>query len=140
MPKYTIKGMDKLIKDLSPEVYSEPLRDTFRVAGKLALAEAQKRAPKNLTGKLRGSLTEGGAGNILEVDGGTPPKWAKVGTDIANKGFRYPWALEASGKYHFRGRKGSTHGWFSKGFKAGLRDIGKVIKAFRDGVTAKWRS
>lgn len=140
MPRYNIKNLEKLLRNCDPELYSEPLRGVFRTAAKLALAEAQKRAPKSLTGKLRGSLQEGGAGNILDIDPASPPKWAKVGTDINNRGFRYPWALEASGKYHFKGRKGSTHGWFSKGFKAGLRDIGKVIKQFRQEVEGKWRS
>lgn len=136
---YQIKGMDKLLRNCDPSLYSDGLREFMRDAGKLALAEAAKRQPKPLSGKLSGSLHEGGAGNILEIDPSTPPRFAKVGTDVNNSGFRYPWAMEASGKYHFRGRKGATYGWFSKGIKAGIRDVKKLIKGLQDEINKKWQ-
>ncbi len=146
MPKVVVEGLEKAMKKLGPELYSDALREFWKDAATAVMSAAQNAAP-NDTGQLRGSLDIGGPGNVFEVARMNPPEWAKVGTDVNNKGFRYPWALQAGARYHFRadgadnsspGARKPTKGWFSEAFERAMGDIqsklGEMIKA----IAKRW--
>lgn len=69
-----VKGLEKVLQKLGPDLIAEPLRDFLNKAGQHVQSEAKERAPVD-TGRLRSSIT-------TEVDDGLPPLWAKVGSNV----------------------------------------------------------
>lgn len=146
MPKVVVEGLEKALKKLRPELYSDALRVFWKDAATEVMSSTQSAAPSD-KGALRGSLDIGGPGNVFEVARMNPPEWARVGTSVNNKGFRYPWALEAGARYHFRGSEGDnsspgarkpTKGWFSEAFKRALDDIQGKLRGMIAEIAKRW--
>lgn len=149
MPKVVIEGLEKAMKKLGPELYSDALRTFWRQAADEVMKETAQGSP-SATGKLKGSLDVGGPGNVFDVAHMNPPEWARVGTNVENKGFRYPWALEAGERYHFRsaleqqglskgGGKGpQTKGWFSEAFTRALGGVRQRLQPMIEAIAKAW--
>lgn len=147
MPKVAIEGLERLERKLGPELYSDALREFWRNAADVVMSATQAAAP-NDHGDLRGSLDVGGPGNVFEVGRMNPPTYALVGTNVERKGFRYPWALEAGNRYHFRspgadslGRatRQPTKGWFSKAFKGAMDGIRRQLRPMMNEIIKRWQ-
>lgn len=122
--KIDVEGADQLARKLNPDsLYEDPLRRLLDEARKVGEQKAHERAPRGITGRLD-------AGIDSELKPNAVPMHAIVSVEaIARDGFRYPFALDTSPKFHYRagalrttrrGRTGlvrggkPTKGWFTK--------------------------
>lgn len=100
-----------------------------------AKARAKARAPGSLGRHITSKLTTRGRTVEGIVSQGT----------VTNRGFRYPWALEASKKIRYRYRQGVrlgklTYHWFT-GAKSGIKGRMRFdLKAEAAGMRVWWRS
>lgn len=69
-----IKGLDRVVKALSPSLINKPLRRFWERSAEAVRGEARHLAPVD-TGKLRNSIA-------IEIDSNNPPQFAKVGTNV----------------------------------------------------------
>lgn len=104
-----VEGAELLAKRLDPDhLMGRPIGALLDEAARLGQKQASKRAP-NLTGQLA-------AGVRKELHGNATPPYALLSVPaVSHNGFRYGFALDASTRYHYRGRPNRpTKGWFSK--------------------------
>lgn len=113
MPKRTVlslrvEGAETLARKLDPDhLYNRPIGLLLEEAARLGQRQAQKRAP-TLTGRLA-------AGVRTQLHGSATPPYAVLTVEgVSRNGFQYGFALDASPRFHYRGRKRATKGWFSK--------------------------
>lgn len=66
-----VKGAQRILEELTPQLYADAMRRFFQRATIYVQGEARKRAPVD-RGQLRNSI-------ITEVDDATPPLYGKVG-------------------------------------------------------------
>lgn len=128
-----IRGLSKLTRNLAAD---HLLADTWRKAMERvtqeAESEAKDRAP-HLTGKLRASLTH-------RLDARPIPLYGVVTANAENKGFRYPFALDAGhrtpGRPHRRGV--TVKRWRRQSYMRGT--LIQLHYAGTGKSTAKWFS
>jgi len=119
--KITVEGLETLAAKLRPEgLYGRPLASLLEDATTLALALATKRAPVR-SGALAGSLRKELRGTVVDPYG-------VVSFAVANKGFRYGQALNASARYHYAASGGSV------GTGGKRRSGGKSTKKWFTGI------
>ena len=78
MITYEVKGLDALIKKVSPEILKQPMRDFFNKATIVIQNRARTNAPVD-TGTLRNSIQQ-------QVDPSDVPMWGKAGLLGASEG------------------------------------------------------
>ena len=117
--KITLGGADKILRQLHPdELWKHPVGRLLDEARERAEDLAHQRAPRGVGGQL-----DAGIGSELRAT--ADPPYALVKAEATADGFRYPYALDASDRYHYRagalGKKGRmtkgskpTKGWMSK--------------------------
>jgi hypothetical protein len=113
------------------------LKRVFEEMGTVGETRVQSRAPKGKTLQL-----VGGVSHVVEP--GRFPTFVKITADAANRGFRYPWALQASRKikYTRRGppRMGRpTRRWFTGAVPYLKRELRKRLGHLSGRVERKWR-
>lgn len=103
-----VEGAEMLARRLAPDhLLGRPIGTLLEEAAQLGQRQAGKRAP-TLSGRLAGGIR-----TSVHADVAGPYATVRV-QGIAHNGFRYGFALDASPRYHYRGRKAKTKGWFSK--------------------------
>lgn len=131
------KGLQEVIDALDPEIVNGPVNTMFRRSGILIVRKAKEHAPVD-SGRMRNSLA-------WKIEGANPPKRMKAGTNVNNRGFPYPIALDQSSRYHYRfggaggaGNVGQqTKGWFSvKAVEQQLEQIAKYVEQLGDDIVA----
>lgn len=128
MASVTIQNLDKVLANLDPAKARLPLRRFLTRASLVVQKQGKIYAPVK-TGRTRNSI-------YVQVGGAFPAMYGKIGTNVSHKGFPYPAALNASGKYHYRrgAHTGqSTLGWFtSKALNKSRPGIARWLKAFAE--------
>lgn len=118
----TIEGLAEVQRKLDPSVLLKPLEDFFKKAAIAVQSKARERSPFQY-GHLRSSIQYTASATRAEI-----------GTNITSRGFPYPGALDASGRYHYlRGpfSGGPTQGWFTK---HALKDAESQVMGYLDDV------
>lgn len=103
-----VEGAELLAKRLDPDhLMNRPIGALVEEAGRLGQKQAAKRAPSR-SGRLAAAV-------VTHSFARSNPPYATLSVAaVARDGFRYGFALDASQRYHYRGRKPATKGWFSK--------------------------
>lgn len=104
-----VEGAELLASRLAPDhLMGRPLDTLLDEAATIGQKQAEKRAPK-LSGQLAGGIRK-------ELHAAATPAFALVIAPpvTARDGFRYGFALDASPRYTYRGRRAKTKGWLSK--------------------------
>jgi hypothetical protein len=140
--KLTLEGAETLAAKLRPEgLYGRPVASLIEEATKLALQLATKRAPVR-GGALAGSLRKDLRGTVVDPYG-------VVSFAVANKGFRYGQALNASARYHYAAAGTSAGGkrraggkptkkWFT-GIPGLVRgQLARLLKRADAEIEAQW--
>jgi len=126
----SIDGMNRVLRKLGTTeggaIYAEPWTRALRSLVDEAQRDVRATAPQD-TGRLD-------AKTVGKLQASPIPKWGVVTTNATNRGYRYPWALEASNRYHYR--SGSRRGQTTKGYFARVRDElqGKVNRVLADAA------
>lgn len=139
---YDADDLAKLLRKTSPEILQQPLTNFFDRAGNAVLNSAKIEAPVD-TGRMRSSLGKGTTGGIWEQDKSQVPLWLKVGTNVNNQGFSYPFALDTDEKYHYRATRPDlqgqrTKGWFSGSLTRVKSQIRGFLQQLGSEIRAKW--
>ena len=114
-----IDGLERAIKNASPELLDKPLRNFFARATIAIQNRARQNAPVD-TGRLRSSIG-------TRVDSGNPPAWGEVGTNVQYAPYmEYGTGLFAEGP----NAKGDRH--FPPG---GALDVWAARHGFDSGFT-----
>lgn len=142
--RIVVKGVPELIKKLGPQLIAQPLHDFFESASYAVQTRAQRNAPVD-TGRLRTSITH-------EIDRGTPPLWAKIGTNVHYAPYMeygtgiFAEGPEAKGGMHWppggalepwAQRHGFESGWqvaYAIGRRGGLRPRRFLRNALKDST------
>lgn len=102
-----VEGVEVLANKLDPHrLYDRPVGALLDEAARLGQRQAAKRAP-NLSGRLSAAVR-------AESHATATPPYALLTANVSHGAFRYGFALDASPKFHYRGKKRATKGWFSK--------------------------
>lgn len=109
MIRVTVKGLDAAVKRLSPAALGKPVRRFLERAGEEVLGAEKDRSPID-EGRLVTSLGHGSPEGIWDMDSGQMPKSLWIGTNVQHEGFPYPAALDASPRYHYRGKAHAAAG------------------------------
>jgi len=140
-----LRGLDKVRAKLAAnDRLLRPWAAALAGAGDIALGVLQKRAPRGKTGALYRGL-------VLKLDPKPVPRFVKVGfvgtmptttSRKTGKKFRYPGALEAGAKFHYRsgsyaGRP--TKGWIGDAKRLIARLTGPLLRAAAKGIESEWR-
>lgn len=136
--RFELRGIDRLLRKLDYKtLFNDPLRRFFNRATLKIVSRGKEQAPVQF-GRLRGGIRN-------EVDSSSPPKWGKVGCNVAHRGFPYPKALDESDRYHYRGGGAlgqtgrRTRGWFSeRSVQASLSDIRGYLRDAEKDVKDIW--
>lgn len=116
------KPLQKLL--VADELYADGVHRLVARHARQAFASAKDRAPGSLGSAIGLAFTQsrskGGFG-LIEAR-------VKV-NDRSRRGFRYPWALQASKKVRYRHRSGSRAGKLTKAWFSGARPKPKDLKA-----------
>ena len=129
-----IEGLEEAIKKMSPDLYAEPLRRFWERSSLSVENQAKLNSPVD-TGRTRASLTH-------QLDSGSPPIWAKVGTNVTNKGVSYPQVLDLSDRTHYRGgpHEGQpTKGWFSGSYGRVVSEVQNWIGRMAEEIADRWQ-
>ena len=70
-----VRGLERLLRTLRPELVGAPMRHFFQRATTLIANEAKRRAPVGISGHLRSKISS-------EVDKSSVPLFGKVGTRV----------------------------------------------------------
>ncbi len=128
-----VEGLNKILPKLreSDPIYAQPFREAFKKLIDLLEGRVQKRAPWG-KGRLAVSVTG-------KMDANPIPFWGLVTATAENKGFRYPFALEAG-----KGKKSGTRlEWQTYKSTRINRKTGALIKPWsgiRTKVVETWDS
>lgn len=121
-----IEGLAEIQRKLDPSVLLKPLEDFFKKAAITVQSKARERSPLD-TGRLRSSIQYTASATRAEI-----------GTNVTARGFPYPAALDASPRYHYRGKGpfggAPTQGWFTK---HALKDSESQIMGYLDDVSGE---
>lgn len=130
--RLTVDGADALVKKLAPDhLYGRPVENLLEAAARRGEQEAKKRAPQR-SGQLAGSVRS--QLHAVAVD-----PYATVTADaVARDGFRYGYALDASPRYHYAGKRRQTRGWFTKVLAIVRRILGAIVKRAEKEVEASF--
>lgn len=127
---WKIDGMNRVLRKLGTteggSIIAEPWTRALRSLVDEAQSDVRATAP-HASGRLDAKTT-----GRLQA---TPiPKWGVVTTTASNRGYRYPWALEASARFHYR--SGPMKGRPTKGFFKRVRDAlqGKVNRVLEEAA------
>lgn len=124
---YTVDIQDavkqaRLLDDF-PRIAQEEFTPAMQSAISLSLSDLRTRAPVGSSGQLKGSLT----GNVAFA-AGDEVRGRITANAVADDGFRYGYALDASKRYRYRGQRKRTYRWF-KGVRTRKRK--EVMALFR---------
>jgi hypothetical protein len=128
--RLTVDGADALARKLDPEhLYGRPVDGLLEAAARRGEQEASKRAPRR-SGQLVGSIRS----QLHAV--ATPPYATVTANAVARDGFRYGYALDASPRYHYAGKRRQTRGWFTKVPAIVRRIFGAIVKKAEKEIQA----
>lgn len=106
--RITVEGTERLAHKLDPDhLYRPPVETLLEEGARAAKAQGVKRAPQR-SGQLVGSLR-----TQLHATAISPYATLTAGAK-ARDGFPYGYALDASPRFHFIGKRKATRGWFTK--------------------------
>lgn len=133
-----IEGLRELLKKLDGDaVLGQPIKHALNQIGAFGETRAKQRAPR-ASGRLSAGISH-------KMDVRPIPLWTKVGyvngAMPTNKGFRYPYALNASKKriYHYAGTKKKTYRWLSGVMAQVRRQFGSLIQNAAREIESNWR-
>jgi HK97 gp10 family phage protein len=114
-----IVGLEAMLKKLSPTLYAGPLRKFWERASIAVQSRAREKSPVD-TGRLRASI-------MYEIDGATPPLYAKVGTDVFYAPFQEFGTKFMPGKHYLQG-----------GFEDSAGTIQGAVDALGGEISSAW--
>lgn len=140
--EYDQGDLNRILRKCDPKILADPLKRFFDRAGIAVTNQAKLSAPVD-TGRMRASLGKGASGGIWDQDTSAPPLWLKVGTNVNHRGFSYPFALDNSDRYHYRGthpnlRGKPTQGWFSSSLEKSVNDIRRFLATLGREIRQNW--
>lgn len=123
-----VRGLEEAMARLSPAALRGPFGRFLKRTGVKLQALLTERSPVD-TGRLQTSLA-------FQVDGGEPPTWVKVGSNVAADGFGYPVQLDESDWTHYVGTQWAgepTKGWFSATIEEkGMPEVERLVGILED--------
>ena len=128
-----IRGDQNIVDQLrgSPPFYGIAAKIILEAGTKILEDETRQSAPRK-TGALLASMQR-------KVSTSSMPKTGRVTIDATNRGFRYPYALNASPRYHYR--SSGPIGAKTKDYFNDRGVLGKLDSAIDDGaraIAARW--
>jgi len=129
----TIRGIAELRAKATPALYAIAVKNLLTKAVVYGENQAKLNSPVD-TGRLRASVTH-------EVAGGSPPPWAKFGTNVR---YARPLDQPVSRRPHYRGgphRGMPTKGWLSDRLPEVKKEAeAKFVPAAAREIEGKWSS
>jgi hypothetical protein len=137
-----IEGIDKLLGKVAsgPAFYADIWNSAIKQATDETFEAERKAAGKFPGTKMASSLT-------LKMDSRPVAQWGIVSLDAASSHgpdkkrggpFRYPWALNASDRYHYRGTQRSTKGWWDRPLAQMRKRLQVILDTAAERLGAKW--
>lgn len=124
---YTVDIQDAIAQarklEAFPQIAQEEFVPAMQSAIHLSLGDLRAKAPVGSSGQLQSSV----AGEVRYA-AGDEVRGTLTASAVAKDGFRYGYALDASKRYHYRGKRKRTYRWF-KGVKTRKRR--EVMALFR---------
>ncbi len=130
-----VEGLDALSKKLNDtSLIREPAMRMLEDAARTVESVLKLRVPTGATGQLRASITH-------RLDRGRQPYAAVVTASAVarSNGFRYGYALDASARYHYRGRRKQTRKWFSNALASVRSRASSALKKAEQEITQRWQ-
>ena len=93
--RVTIEGLEAVLAKLDPKLYAPALGRFWLRASIAVQSRAREKSPVD-TGRLRASI-------MYEVDGASPPQYAKVGTDVFYAPFQELGTKYMEGRHYLQG-------------------------------------
>lgn len=133
-------GLEKLLKALDGNaLLAQPVKDALEKSGFAVLNEAHMPGVVPIdTGRLRASLSKGGADNIFEMDAKPVPLWAKVGTKVV---YAKPLAMPKTRNPHYRygpSKGKETGGWADRALANALPKVEAILNAAAKKIAERW--
>jgi hypothetical protein len=139
-----IAGIDELQAKLrsAEPIYAAPWRKALETAtDEVFDAEKQAAGRMRLTGRMEAHL-------LKRMDARPMPEWGYVSQDAVadtpdrKRGglFRYPWALNASERFHFRGTGRTTRGWWDRPLQRMTKRVQELLSEAARRIEARWRT
>lgn len=117
----TIKGLEEMLSKLDPKLYSPALKRFWERSAITVQSRAREQSPVD-TGRLRASI-------MYEIDSGTPPQYAKVGTDVFYAPFQEFGTIHMKGRHYLQG-----------GFEESMGDIQGFVGVLGDEIEGAWKA
>ncbi len=134
--RITAENIEQILRRLEGKpLYAEPWQKALEKATLFVKRRAERLAPRD-TGMLAASIT-------WRLDTAPVPRYGVVSTNRTNRGFRFPFALNASEKFHYRrgryqGRP--TRRWFTRALTGARKKVqGLLVQAVRE-IEGRWRT
>lgn len=131
--KVNLGDLVRVLRKLTPDLVAQPLARFMQRAATLLQNKARLRSPVD-TGRLRASI-------LTEIDAGTPPLWAKAGTNVF-----YGQILDAPFRRNPHYRAGPfagapTAGWMTEGAAGDAEaEVGKLVGQLGEEIAEAWEA
>ncbi len=116
------------------KLYGKAWKHALEQAAKFVKGQAEERVPVR-SGKAKDAMT-------MKMGPGSIPLYAVVSNDVDNKGFRYPFALDAKAMHYRKGARAgqSTKEWFYGVAKLATvkAKIGALLDQCADKIVVAW--
>ena len=129
-----ILGIRELMDKLGPGLTAKPVREFMESAAIAVQSKARRQSPVD-SGRLRNSIA-------YELEDAEVPTWARIGTNVTERGVSYPLILELSPKHHYRGTQHAgqpTRGWFTGSLAASVPGIKRLLRDLGRDLERRWR-
>jgi hypothetical protein len=138
-----VKGIDAIQRKLASAepIFAEPWRKALETATDEAFESESRAISRFRTQGMQSHLDQ-------KMDTRPIPEWGYVSLDaFSSHGpdkkrggpFRYPWALNASERYHYAGTERTTKGWWDRPLSRMKQRVQELLEKAAREVEARWQ-